>query len=511
MPVATTTVEATTDDGRADRWFGRVPVRLRITVAVVILSGLALAGAGLAVFVLQEQRLDDAVDESIARELRRFDALQSSTDPGVNGTARRLLLSALASTAGDPAESVIVFWDNKPQRLLQADLHKELFSDPQFITGVNAVGPEGGVDEIDSVIGPLRVAVKPVRDERTDGAIVYAYSLDEIAAQLRQTVQTYVLVASISLLVVGVGAYVVSGRLLSPIRQLKATAREISDSDLTRRIAATGNDDLTDLTMTFNEMLDRLEAAFSTQRQFLDDVGHELKTPLTIVRGHLELLVRDDPADVAATRALVLEEVDRMGRLVEELILLAKARRPDFLAVEEVDVGALTDILLEKMRGLGPREWRVDARGEGAVKVDAQRLTQAMVQLAANAVVHTASRSVIQVGSRVAGDRVSWWVSDQGPGIPAAVHDVIFERFRRGDDKGNGSGLGLAIVRAIAQAHGGDVAVSSAPGRGATFTITIPRNGPAGDGRVAHQAWPREAPGKPAEPAGNGTAQEPTW
>jgi two-component system OmpR family sensor kinase len=133
------------------------------------------------------------------------------------------------------------------------------------------------------------------------------------------------------------------------------------------------------------------------------------------------------------------------------------------------------------------------------------------LQLAANAVVHTVSGSVIAVGSRVGGDRVSWWVSDQGPGIPAAVHDVIFERFRRGDDKGDGSGLGLAIVRAIAQAHGGDVAVSSAPGRGATFTITIPRHGPAGDSRVAHQAWPRDAPDTPTEPAAPATAKEPTW
>jgi signal transduction histidine kinase len=506
-----TTAEAKIDEGRAERWFGRVPVRLRITVAVVILSGLALAGAGLAVFLLQEQRLDDAVNESIARELRRFEALQSSGDPGVNGTARRLLLSALASTAGDPAESVIVFWDDQPQRLLEADLHKELFSDPEFIAGVNAVGPDGGVDEIGSVIGPLRVAVKPVRDERTDGAIVYAYSLDEIAAQLRQTIQTYAFVASVSLLVVGLGAYVVSGRLLSPIRQLKETAREISDSDLTRRIAATGNDDLTDLTMTFNEMLDRLQAAFSTQRQFLDDVGHELKTPLTIVRGHLELMVRDDPGDVAATRALVLEEVDRMGRLVEELILLAKARRPDFLSVEEVDAGALTDILLEKMRGLGPRKWRVDARAEGVVRVDAQRLTQAMLQLAANAVVHTASGSVIAVGSRVSGGRVSWWVSDQGPGIPAAVHDQIFERFRRGDDKGDGSGLGLAIVRAIAQAHGGDVAVNSAPGMGARFTITIPRHGAAGEDRQARHGWPRDPLEEPTGRASIATVQEPTW
>jgi signal transduction histidine kinase len=114
-------------------------------------------------------------------------------------------------------------------------------------------------------------------------------------------------------------------------------------------------------------MLDRLEAAFVGQREFLDDAGHELKTPLTVLRGHLELLDPDDPEEVAATRELLLDEIDRMSRLVGDLIVLAKSDRPDFLRTRPVDLSTLTTDLLTKARGLGPREWVLDGTGDGKV------------------------------------------------------------------------------------------------------------------------------------------------
>jgi two-component system, OmpR family, sensor kinase len=291
--------------------------------------------------------------------------------------------------------------------------------------------------------------------------------------------RTYALVAAIALVLVTAGAWLVAGRLLQPLRQMRATAQEISHTDLSRRLDTTGNDDITDLGNTFNAMLDRLEHSFVQQRRFLDDAGHELRTPITIVRGHLELLDPDHVRDTEATRDLVLDEVDRMARLVDDMIVLAKSGRPDFLKTVEVDAGVLTDEVLDKAGALADRTWKLDERAEGAIQVDPQRITQALLQLATNAAQHTGPGDVIALGSTRDAATVRWWVRDTGPGVPAADAERIFERFQRGDDArgAEGSGLGLSIVRAIATAHGGDVRLDSMPGEGATFTVVIPTVG----------------------------------
>jgi two-component system OmpR family sensor kinase len=221
-------------------------------------------------------------------------------------------------------------------------------------------------------------------------------------------------------------------------------------------------------------MLDRLERAFDAQRHFLDDAGHELRTPLTIVRGHLELL-EDDPAKRRRTIELVLDEVKRMGRIVDDLIVLAKSEEPDFLQLEPVDVATLTNELHEKASALGPRAWRIDAVGRGIIVADRQRLTQAVVQLAQNAVEHTGAGAEIGLGSRVSPGQARFWVRDTGSGVAPGDRERIFERFERGGEANHeGAGLGLAIVSAIARAHGGRPELEGAAGAGATFSITVP-------------------------------------
>ena len=159
------------------------------------------------------------------------------------------------------------------------------------------------------------------------------------------------------LLIASALAWVVAGRVLAPLRVLSDTARSIGESDLTRRIPTSGTDELAELGRTFNAMLDRLEAAFDSQRAFVSDASHELRTPITIVRGHLELL-GDDPEERRETIALVTDELDRMSRFVDDLLLLARAERDDFLRVSEVELGALTDELAEKASALGKRSWQ---------------------------------------------------------------------------------------------------------------------------------------------------------
>jgi two-component system OmpR family sensor kinase len=272
-------------------------------------------------------------------------------------------------------------------------------------------------------------------------------------------------------------AWRLAGGVLGPVRAVTTTARSITETSLARRIPELGRDEIAQLAATFNDMLDRLERAFETQRQFLDDAGHELRTPLTIVHGQLELL-QEDPAERQRTIELVLDEVKRMGRMVDDLILLAQSDEPDFLQFEPVDVATLTSDLHAKARALGDRDWRIDAVGRGIIVADRQRLTQAVVQLAKNAVEHTADGAEIGLGSAVSPGNARFWVRDTGSGVAAEDRERIFQRFERGADRSSeGAGLGLAIVTAIARAHGGRAELDGAA-RGATFSITVPTDQP---------------------------------
>jgi signal transduction histidine kinase len=272
--------------------------------------------------------------------------------------------------------------------------------------------------------------------------------------------------------------------VLAPLRSLRDTARSINESDLTRRIEVAGDDELADLARTFNAMLDRLELAFASQKAFISDAGHELRTPITIVRGHLELL-GDDPEERRETIELVTDELDRMARLVNDLLLLAKAQRPDFLQPEDIDAGELTRELFAKAAALAPRDWRLAGVASGRIVADRQRLTQAVMNLSQNAVNHTMEEDAVELGSIVENGSMRMWVRDTGPGVDAADRTRIFERFARGASasRSDGSGLGLAITRAIAEAHGGRVELDSSSGRGALFTLTIPTEAPREVGR----------------------------
>ncbi len=197
---------------------------------------------------------------------------------------------------------------------------------------------------------------------------------------------------------------------------------------------------------------------------------------ITIVRGHLELMDAADPSDAADTRALALEELDRMNSLVGDLLTLAKSERADFVVPREVDIAALTERIFDKATGLGSRAWNLGEVARGQVWLDPERITQAVLQLAANAVKYSEDGSPVEISSTVAGGRVSFTVEDAGCGIAPEDTARIMERFARGRNTGRseGSGLGLAIVSSIARAHGGEVTVRSRLGEGSVFTLSLP-------------------------------------
>ena len=236
-----------------------------------------------------------------------------------------------------------------------------------------------------------------------------------------------------------------------------------------------GSDEIAELGRTFNGMLDRLETAFAGQKDFITDVSHELRTPITVIRGHLETL-GDSPSEREEAIMVIQDELDRMSRYVDDLLLLTKAPRPDFLRVAPVDLDLFTHDLFAKARSFGDREWKLDRTGVGIVLADQDRLTQAMMNLVENAVRHTVDGDKISIGTSLEGDEARLWVSDEGPGVDPADRERIFGRFARGKSQRSvdGAGLGLSIVQAIAEAHGGSVDLDSELGKGSTFVVVLP-------------------------------------
>jgi signal transduction histidine kinase len=310
---------------------------------------------------------------------------------------------------------------------------------------------------------------------------VVAIFMDPEFAEIDRVLQSGGIVF-VSVFVVASGvAWFAAGRILRPVRLLTETANSISESNWTQRIPVTGTDEIAGLTRTFNAMLDRLQESFTTQRRFLDDAGHELRTPITIIRGHLEVM-GEDPEEREEVKLLVLDELERMSRIVDDLLLLARAEQAGFLVVRPLDVSELTDEIVTKASAMSSeREWRLQEKAFVVVRADRHRLTQALMNLVRNAIEHSPEDSRITIGSRDAGDWVHFWVRDEGEGIPPDERERIFDRFVRGKvghGPTDGAGLGLSIVKAIVESHGGSVRVSSRLGAGSTFTLTIPVAGP---------------------------------
>jgi two-component system, OmpR family, sensor kinase len=212
------------------------------------------------------------------------------------------------------------------------------------------------------------------------------------------------------------------------------------------------------------------------QREFVKDASHKLRDLITICRGHLELLM-DDPSHSHRTIALVMEELDRMGRMVDGMQLLAEAEQPDFIRPEVTDLELFTHEVIAKASALAARRWMLDHAADGRIVADPHCLTEAVLALAQNAVNHTSADDAIGIGTAMSENEWRLWVRDTGTGIPDSDQARIFDHFARGIDAHRryaGGGLGLAIVKAIAEAHGGRVELESRLGEGSVFMMIIP-------------------------------------
>lgn len=470
----------------------RISARVRILLWLLLVMAVALGAVATTTRSILLRDVDHRVSRLLTQETGEFaNFVDQGVDPetgGRFGTPRRLLEVFLQRQYSDPDEELLGLTRSRgavPNVLRQ----------PRDIAAGTALHADraslAAVFASDAASGTLHRSRGEVRWAKVEiapggagqpGAFVVAFHTDNERAVADEAFRTLLAISGVALLMTtGIG-WAVAGRILAPVRVVRTTAAQLTEQDLTRRIPVQGRDDIAALAETFNAMLDRLERAFAAQREFVDDAGHELRTPITIVRGHLELM-GDDPAEREETVRLVTDELDRMSRIVEDLLLLAKAERPDFVRPEPVQLAELTADVYVKARALGDRDWVLDAVADREARLDPQRITQAMVQLAQNAVQHTVPGQRIRIGSRTydthEGGRIELYVADSGPGVQEQDTEVIFERFRRGTARrgarGTGAGLGLSIVKAIAEGHRGRVELRPTEGGGATFALVLAR------------------------------------
>jgi two-component system, OmpR family, sensor kinase len=296
--------------------------------------------------------------------------------------------------------------------------------------------------------------------------------------------KTFLGIGGVTLVAALLAGYLLAARTASPLRRFAATASEIDAGDLTPRLESSPGDaaELRVLAEAFNNMLDRLDQAFAKQRQFVSDASHELRSPLTAIRGQLEVLARQErpeEQEVRRVEAVAVREIGRVERLVEDMLSLARLDEGVGPALQEVSAaGFLRDVVEARQGG----SEQLGDLAEGTIQLDPDLVAQVVHNLLDNADRYASAEGHVLLSARPDGDSLVISVEDAGPGIPPAERERVFDRFHRRDlarDRASGgSGLGLGIARAIVVAHGGHIWVDDSPLGGAQVSFSLPRFSP---------------------------------
>jgi len=339
-----------------------------------------------------------------------------------------------------------------------------------------------GLDSVPGLNEPSRLLAIPLRRGGRRMVLVVGSTTQDRAETLAGFRNELLVAGPIALLLASLAGYLLAGVALRPVEEMRGRAAEISAATPGERlpIPAT-NDELERLGTTLNEMLERLEDALQRERDFVADAGHELRTPLALLRTELELALRhaDSPEDLRAAVRRSAREVDRLAQLADDLLLIARSERGELpLQVETLAADELLATVVRRFR------WRADEservlRPEAAqglrMRADRLRLEQALGNLVDNALRHGGGRVTLRAAA--VNGSVELHVRDEGPGFPPDFLVHAFERFTLpgpGRD-GAGAGLGLSIVRMIAEAHGGSAQAANAPDGGADVWLAVPR------------------------------------
>jgi len=463
----------------------RMPLRTRLALGYTAFFGLVLALLGVGVVLtvrnalLEEMKRElqttseliaqdfDASNAGLNQYFQTPESLLRNRPLRVEGLESPALYLQIATTTG----KIVTTSSNLQQQSLPLD-----DDDRQVI---RSRVPK--IEVVDLGESPVLMLVRPlIADDQAVGILQVAQPMREINRTLRLLSISVAGLSLIALLAALRGGAWLAQRALLPVAQVAQTAQQIVRAeDLGQRVpAASGSDELGQLTATVNEMLERLETLFTAQRRFVADVSHELRTPLTAMLGNLEMIRRGAATDPQALAAME-RELNRLRRLVSDLLLLAQTESGVQLRREPV---ALDELVLEVVRDLAPLARGVVLLPDVAEQVEApgdrDRIKQALMNMVVNALQHTPAGGKVQVAIACTDECARLTVSDTGMGIDAEDLPHVFERFFRADKArsrtSGGAGLGLASVKWVADAHGGTVEVQSAPDQGSTFTLRLP-------------------------------------
>jgi two-component system, OmpR family, sensor kinase len=479
--------------GRLRAPFDSLRFRIPATAMLVFAISLAVASVLAYELLLEDGRRD--IDIVIEREQQRFEQSMASLlveaqsdDPAA--TARDALESAVRrylelNPSTDSYWTIVTFDDGR--RLAASNGPPEL--EPLFAARSLPSGRMNVRETIDTGTdaGEIQTSTVPVLLEQQEVATLQiAAPLAPVRSEAREAAYLVAAAAGVSLLLGGILLTASLWRSLKPLGTLAVAARSTELRSLDARVPEPeGYDEVGLLAREFNTMLDRLDLASAQQREFMASVGHELRTPITIARGHLELLQglgRDDPATVEETVAILQDELHRMGRLVEDLMAIARAEMDDFTRPRELDLVSWFEELELKLSGL-PEGKTTNIVPPPPVTVfgDPDRLAQAVLNLVNNALLHTPAGTRVRLRAESAADHVAIIVEDDGPGIPDSIREEMFVPFVRAGDAPSSTGLGLSVVRAVMDAHDGTIRVASSE-RGTSIRLELPWLPSSGDG-----------------------------
>ncbi len=330
---------------------------------------------------------------------------------------------------------------------------------------------------------PIDVAGRPAGTFFTTGSLV------NFQAVQRRAVELAVAEGAIAVIAAFVSVYLLLRRLLGTVRRLTRTAAGIAlEGDLGMRLdAQDSRDEVGEMTATFNAMIDKIESTMKAQKQMMATVSHQLRTPLTAARGHLEVMSNDDLADPLSRKEIVvavIDELDHMRRMIERLLLLGRSIEGDLKDACPVDVRSLILDVDQVARALAPRRWDVGDIPDIVIVADLDKLRSALLNLVDNAAKATSQADTIRLSAVLASRNneryIELVVDDSGPGVPKDVRHTILDRFgRTAQSHPGGSGIGLAIVAAVARAHRGYVDIGDSPLGGCRAVLAVPLPDPS--------------------------------
>jgi heavy metal sensor kinase len=466
-------------------------IRLRLVLAISAVSVAAVAASFFALHETTAANLRSRIDRELNEQYAEFQ--QRVTNGGRVRDPAALRAASERFVAGQRYHPEARIYLISPQGLNpitnQTRIVDEELAESRSGGGESGETEGGGIvsaaDGLTTIstdeTGKLRVLTEPIV---VDGARIGTFRVADPLTSVDQALESL----RNRFIAVGLGALVLSviiaiwlANLISrPLRRMAAVASAVDSGDLSHRIDYSGDDEVGVLAEAFNHMLDRLEEGFRLQRDFVSDASHELRSPLTVLRGRIEQLTdhaRDREA-VADEADQLMREVRRMERLTDDMLTLAKAERGGLVQRRRVPIDDFVEDLRRDLPLLGPRHYNVESSVHGDLEADPDRLAQVLRNLVTNAVRHTAADGHIDISIGSENGAAVFAVADDGTGIEPDQLGRIFDRFHRTDEGRSraegGSGLGLAIARAIVEAHGGTIAASSTPGQGATIRFRIP-------------------------------------